>query len=292
MVSWKDNTSDQDAFLSGGAFFGEMSQGKTVAESISSEQAAGFGKSTYNGKDTAMGYLGDGTITLQQAANPPAYTPTPLPTPTPSTPTAIPTPTATPTPVVQPAPPLAITLRHKVTPGQKQVIQITSSPNTIIHVRIVFPSGDVRIVTTATDAAGHARVAFPQHSNRVTYQHVFATVTVDASRAGTLVNTIQDQYRIGWAAIDVAVVPHQQAVGKRVVIWVHSSAHAELTVMLHFPAGSTLTLQDSTAKDGWAQLPYKIGRYLKKPSNHTVQVVVSTNLSSKTVVAKTTFTIT
>jgi hypothetical protein len=297
LVSWHDEATSRDNVLSGAAFFAEMTQGKTVSDAITAEMAAGYGKSTVNGKVTTMGFLGDGTITLARAANPPpAATPTStaVPSATPvratATPTATPLPTPTRTPV--PGPALTVTLRHRVAPGEQQVVNIKSSPETIIHIQVTFPTGDGRTVTTATDSGGHAKFSYLQHASRVTFGHVFGTVTVDASQPGTAVSKVTELYRILWAPVDVAVQPRIQAVGRRVTIWVHSAARVPVDVTIRFPSGATLQLHDNTGADGWAHLEYKIGHYLKKPNNHVAKVFATTRTGDKSVGGKTTFTIT
>jgi len=69
LVSWDAEATSLDNYFAGVAFFGGMrGQGVTVAQSIQQAQAAGYGKSTNNGQTARLGYLGDGTITLQRAA--------------------------------------------------------------------------------------------------------------------------------------------------------------------------------------------------------------------------------
>jgi hypothetical protein len=290
LVSWHDEATSKDNVLSGAAFFAEMAQGKTVADALTAELAAGYGKSTVNGKDTTMGFLGDGTITLANASNPPAATPIPTSVPIKPTATARPAPTSTPTPL--PSTPLTVSLRHRVAPGTQQTVQIISSPETVVHVRVSFSTGDGRIVTTATDSTGHAKVSFLQHSSRVTVGHVFGMVTVDAATPGRAMTTVTELYRILWAPIDVAVEPRTQAVGGHITFWVHSRAHMSVDVAIHFPSGTVLHLQAVTAANGWAHVPYTIGHYLKKPNNHVARVFASAEIGDKVVGSRTTFTIT
>jgi hypothetical protein len=294
MVAWDVEATSQDNYLSGAAFFAEMAKGLSVAAAITAEQAAGYGKSNVNGTQATLGFVGDGSITLQAAANSPARA-TSTPTPPSRQPTSVPTkpaPTSTPapTPTRVPAPPLTVQLKYlKIEPGTRQVIQIKSAPDTIIHIHISFPNGDLRTDITATDGAGNARYGYLQRSSKVMYRNRFATVTVEAIKdQGVTVKTVK--YLIRWSKLDVAVQPRVQAVDKMIQVWVHTQAHTKVTVALFFPRkGSVKRLHGRTGRHGWVHLYYRVGRYLKWGNDHTVLVRARVVLGSTQQFAETTF---
>jgi hypothetical protein len=96
-------------------------------------------------------------------------------------------------------------------------------------------------------------------------------------------------YRIGWSPVDVSVQPSEQSVGKRVRIWVHTDPHTALTISLRFPKGLVKQFSSTTGKRGWASVRYRIGRYLKSGTNHTVVVRASAVTGGAMHRAKTTF---
>lgn len=289
MVSWDKEATSMDNYLSGGAFFAEMATGLSVAAAIAAEKSAGYGTSNVNNTTANLGYLGNGALTLRDAANPPAPTATP-PSAVSATPTA-PAGTVVPQPT-RPAskPPLSVTLRHEVAAGARQVVRITSSPNTTVRVHIVFPTGDTRTATIRTDAAGAARYAYPQHRGRVTDRSVVATVTVEAMRGGA-VTTVTQRYHIGLGTLDVVVLPHVQSVGRVVTVEVHTQRRTRVVVIMRFPSGATQRLRGRTGAQGWARLPYRIGRYLKRPNNHVVAVTARARVAGRLYRARATYTI-
>lgn len=302
LVSWDAEASDIDNFWAAAAFFGGMDQGLTVAQAIQAEQQAGYGKSSIGGGNARLGYLGDGTVTLQRAAagqivNPPPLlsTPVPLPTvpqgsktpvpPPTAVPTTKPAPTATATP--GPGPSLVISLNHRVNPGSRQIIIVRSAPNTPVRFRVVYPTGDTQTWSGTTDSSGTTRYVYIQPANEVTYKRVFASVTIEAGNGAT--SSLTTEYRILWSKIDVSVQPHEQAVGQVVSIWVHARKRQRVTVLLHFPSGAVHRLVGPTGAHGWAHFRYRIQRYLKKGANRTVQVQVRSLRGQVVVTARTTF---
>ncbi|HEX8919616.1 MAG TPA: hypothetical protein VF898_14020 [Chloroflexota bacterium] len=296
IVSWNNEAQDFDTYINGAALFAQMDQGLSVDAAIKALQAAGLGSSHPQGQDIAtLGFIGDGTITLARAAaGVPAAPNTVTPVPTKSPATAQPSPTgtatATATPTTVAGPPLTVQLKPRVKPGTKQVVVIRSSPDTILHIRITFPDGEERTATTATDQSGVARYTFVQRPNRITRADLQATVIVQAVRNGAT-TTQSASYRIGWGMVDVSVLPRQQAVGKRVKIWVHSHARSLVTIHLRFPSGTTTKIQTTTGAGGWASASYRVGKYLKKPSNHIVVVNVSVQFPHRIRHGQTTFSI-
>jgi hypothetical protein len=167
-----------------------------------------------------------------------------------------------------------------VAPGTKQVLTITSAPGTTLRIHIVFPNGDTRSATTATDSSGHARFVYLQHSNKVSRGRVFATITINATKNG-VASTLSKRYRISWSKIDLDVQPRTQAVGQAVDIWVHTSAHTSVTLGLHFPTGKVRHLHGVTGAAGWTRFVYGVdGRFLKA-RNRTIMVRATVHLHGK-----------
>ena len=298
MVSWDLEATSQDNYLSGAAFFAELGQGLTVSAAIQAEKAAGYGSSNVNGQKATLGYLGDGSITLSSAATPaPTSTPvpaksTPTHTPVPARATSTPTQAATATATPIPPLPLSVQLEPRVEPGSRQVILMRSMPDTILHIRVLFPDGEGRSATTATDGSGNARFVYLQHPDRITYNQLFATVTVQAVKgAATAAQTLH--YRIGWAPIDVSVQPRVQAVSHLVRVWVHTqSSRTTVVIALQFPKkGQVKKFQTRTGARGWASVAYRIGHYLKSGANHTVVVRARARVGGTVRHAETTFAI-
>jgi len=141
LVSWDREATSTDNFIAGVKFFQYMDNpGTSVASAIAAVRAAGFGTSQVEGTTANLGYLGDGTITLGNAAAAPEKTPQPG-TPTPGLPVATgqpansgPTPTAlvlrTPIPTVAvTAQPTATTVAQP-TAANTPVPTPTPSPTT------------------------------------------------------------------------------------------------------------------------------------------------------------------
>jgi hypothetical protein len=271
MVSWDREATSQDNYLSAAAFFAEMGQGLNVSAAISAEQAAGYGKSTVNGQPATLGYLGKGSITLRDAANPPPKpTPTPTSRPT-STPTSIasPTPTSTFIPVSGPA--VTLQIKPKVKPGSKQVVWVKSAPGTVLHFVVAFPNGDQEILKSVTDPSGLARVVFRQHASEIAYGHYYATVTVTAIK-GQGVTTKSAEYRIRWALVDVAVEPRSEKVGQKLTIYVHTRPHKRVVVALRFPTKKILKMHARTGPKGWLRIHYTLKRFRNYKANDAVSV--------------------
>lgn len=87
LVGWDQESMSRDESIAGGAFFGALAGGMTVADAVNAVRSQGYGTSVVDGQTAQFGYVGDGTMTLPEAIPPP--TPTPLPTATPA-PTAVP----------------------------------------------------------------------------------------------------------------------------------------------------------------------------------------------------------
>lgn len=289
VVSWDNEATNFDNYLAGAATFNLMAQGATVAAAIQREQAAGYGVSSpTNQSKASLGYVGDGSITLQIANTP--IPPTPAPTAT-QAPAAAPTalPTSIPTATTVPGPSISIEVKQRVVPGQRQVIRITSSPDTVLHVQVSFPNGDTKTVTTATDPQGLAVYRFRQGRSQVTYGHVFAIVSVEAIKGDAHAKQTA-QYRIGWSPVDVSVLPREQVVGKSVEIWIHTRARQQVKVRLRFPkAGEFKRLLGKTGGLGWAHISYRVGQYLKNGSDHTVYVRARIPIDNKNMVGYSTF---
>ncbi|MGI8824248.1 MAG: hypothetical protein ACR2JC_01115 [Chloroflexota bacterium] len=290
LVSWNKEATTKDNYLSAAAFFNEMATGLSVRAALSAAQAAGYGTSQVNNEQAELDYLGDGSLTLARAANPP---PT-MGTPGGTHPLVFTTPISGKPPLTVPlpgrGPMLTVTVRRKVVPGKQQVISILSSPDTTIHIHIAFPSGDTRTLTTATNGSGHARFIFPQHPDRVAFQQVFATITVQAVRGLNSTQAVK-RYRIAWSHLDLAILPRRQSVGRMVTIEVHSRRFSPVALRMRFPSGVRKTLQGVTGPHGWLRITYRIGHYLKQPNKHVVVVKARVRAGGHVYRAKNTYVI-
>jgi len=174
LVSWDREATSTDNFIAGAQFFNYMHDpGTTVDSAIGAVHAAGFGTSLVEGTVANLGYTGDGTITLGNAAVAPENTPQPG-TPTPGLPVATsqptnagPTPTAfvlrtpippTATPVVQPSAtsqptnagpaPTAFVLRTPIPPTATPVVQPTPSNSTPPPTSTASPTSTATVAGT------------------------------------------------------------------------------------------------------------------------------------------------
>jgi len=358
-----------------------------VASAIAAVHAAGYGTSQVEGTTANLGYLGDGTITLGNAAAAPAKTPQPG-TPTPGLPVATgqpansgPTPTVlvlrTPIPTVavtaQPtAQPIATTvaqptatgplggtplptatgtvpatarptatgaaqatatrtvagtaqptvtgtvpataqptatetmapgpqqtaagtittptvslgLKQKVAPGSLQIVKLTSSPNTVLHVRVAYPNGDHQSSRVTTNSAGKAVYRYQQGASKITHTKALATITVTSDDGAST----SKSYTILFNHIDVSVEPRVQSPGRKVTIWVHSAAHMPIVTNLLFPNHTSAQRKARTGPKGWSQVAYLVPKHKTVGRNHKVIVVGQTMAKKAHYSTKTTFT--
>jgi hypothetical protein len=292
LVSWDKEATSRDNYLGAAAFFAELVQGMSVSAAIQAEQAAGYGTSDVQGTTAKMGFLGNGNLTLQQAANgqpgAPSATATPVPTARAAGPTAtaVPVPTATQVPITLPH--LNIQLTHRVTPGAKQVIRVNAPAGTTVRVLVSFPTGDSLSGTATADSSGVARYTFVQPSSRITYKHVFARVTVEASN-GPALSSLTTWYRINFGHLDLSVQPRKQKVHGTVMLWAHAKHHSTVRFTVRYPNGETQTLKPAiTGPHGWVHARYKVQQYFAKP----VTVRARVRIGGKRYTASTSFTVT
>lgn len=280
LVSWTANATVQDDFLSGAAFFNQMSQGYTVRGALQSLYAAGYGKSTSEGQAASLGSLGNGGITLQLAANGQTTTATPtgaVPTATrtpPPTGTSVPTATATPRPTASNTPvpiatsrptstatalPVSVSgrLLGAVKPGRRQTIAVLSAANTVVRYEVAFPNGDRLAGTVTTDGSGVARIGFMQPASKITRRRNAATVTltVDGGQPGA---AWRQAYLIGFGKIDAVVQPRTIVPGRRATLWAHTVRRTAVRFTIR--AGRTVVAarRARTGSQGWAHVRYRV----------------------------------
>ncbi len=307
LVSWDQNGAAKDDYLSAAAFFNVMGTGQSVSAAISTLRAAGYGTSSDSGIPATLGYVGDGSVTLQSSAaagnvqtTPPLATDTPEPTAT-STPqpvaTATPTSTATSTPLptstatsmpvpTHPPVPALISLSGVVKPGAAQRISIGNLvPATSIQIRVIFPDGEVMQGHATSDPTGHSQFVFVQADSKLTRRSLTARVEVTATTASGSA-TMSVQYTIGYGEIDVVAQPRILPAGGKGAILVHTRAHTAVSVTLRATNGKEKRLRGTTGKLGWVKLHFKL-----LPSAHrtqSVRVLAVVRLHGKKVQASTT----
>ena len=293
MVSWDNDSTNSDNYLAGAAFFNVMQNGTTVSGAIQTLKAGGYGISHYNGQTATLGFVGDGSITLNQAAasgSPaptlvptasPTYTPIPTPT---SSATSTMTPTATPSPTFTNVPtatetstpiPLTISgLSPVVKPGQHQSFDVHAAPATDIAVQIAFPNGNVMRQSTTTNDQGAAHIDFRQAASLITHGGRSARVTVSEPQ-GVGTASVTESYLIGFARIDVSVEPAAIGLGKRFTAWVHSSARSQILVELRPLRSRSDSVAAHTGPRGWAHLRFTVEESRKPGVSLTVRARLS-----------------
>jgi hypothetical protein len=164
-VSWDNLAVTGDDAPNADAFFGGLIAGQTVDQSMSALRGRGLGVSAWAGVPAYLGYLGDGTLTLDgRSSLPPTATPTatsppPTPTDTPTpTATVIPTPTATPVPALS----LQLALHPHVRPGGRQTIEVWTAPGNRVTIRVAFPWGGGRHASRTVGSSGSTRYSYIQ----------------------------------------------------------------------------------------------------------------------------------
>jgi hypothetical protein len=320
MISWNGLGAAKDDYLSAAAFFSFMRQGQTISQAMSNTYSAGYGSSSGSGQSASMGFVGDGSITLGQAASsrpsqvtptstsPPTVTatvpaaatptgtivPTATSTDTPLPPTTQPTdtPTETPTPTLSPTPttPLvtpSLSLASSVSPGSRQTLAFHFMAGATVHFTVAFPNGDRKLHTSTAGGQGNATYSFSQHSSEITRENDVATVTVDA-QVGEQTAETQQRYHIGFGKIDVSAEPRRQAAGRKITIYVHTHARTgvELTVATSHP----IHLSSVTGTHGWTHFSYRLSHKLR--TGRKVVVRASFHSGQRTYSTETTFAIT
>jgi hypothetical protein len=276
LISWDNDSRAYDDYLNGAAFFNQMVSGASVSSSIATLKANGFGVSVWNGVTSNLGYLGDGSITLDRArqgqTTPPTATPSSTPRPTatatPKPPTATvtfvpPPPTHTPTSEPTVAPPTVALGHATVKPGEQQTVAIHWEPGSHAQVQVVFPNGPQLSQAGTLDGSGTLTISYTQRANAIRRHN--RTATVEASLQGPAGRTAHSsaQYRVGYGKLDLAT--SRIAAGKRqkVTVWVHSHARSHMTVTVKAPGAHSRTFTFTTDKKGWATFTYNLDRSLQ-----------------------------
>lgn len=377
LVSWDREATSTDNFIAGAEFFNYMDNpGTSVASAIEAVHAAGFGVSLVEGTVANLGYTGDGTITLGNAAAAPENTPQPgaptpglpsatgqptnsgptptalvLRTPIPPTATAVAQPTATGTapgtgqpmatstasgtpqptvtgtvpataqptvtgtvptttqptatgtvtpppqqsPTANPTPggipkpaTVSLHLKQKVAPGSQQIVRLTSSANTVLHIRVTYPNGDHQSAHMTTNADGKVVYRYKQGASKITHSNATATITATVDHGATA----SKSYTILFNHIDVSVEPRVQSPGHKVTIWVHSAAHMVIVTSLLFPNHTSLQRKAKTGPKGWSSMTYLVAKHKTVGKNHKVIVEGQTMAKKTHYSTKTTFTAT
>jgi hypothetical protein len=275
LVSWDNDSTNSDNYLTGAAFFNVMQNGSSVSSAMQTLKANGYGVSHYNGQTATLGFVGNGSLTLAAAAAGSAP-PTPRPTAT-ATATAVPspTPTATSIPTDTPSPtatdvptatatataiPLTITgLQIVVKPGNEQSFDVHSAAMAPVQIRVDFPNGTVLLQSATSNSQGLTHVAFKQPASKITRQSRMAAVTV--SGAGLTPATAN--YKIGFGLIDVSVQPSSVARGKSFTVWVHAAARSAVRVELRPLRSGSDTATTHTGPQGWAHVHCRLEKTRK-----------------------------
>lgn len=294
LVSWNADSTNSDNYLSGIAFFNVMQgNGSSVSGAIAILHQNGYGTSAYNGQTATLGSVGDGNITLAQAAASTSPPPTVKPTATSvATATQIPEPTRTPTPTEKPTPrptsttiptatstptpvPLAIIgIQPSVQGGKDQAFDVHGPAGKALQVRVRYPNGDVRNQTVQLGSGGTAHVQFKQPTSTITRKNRTAVVRLSGP-AGTGGSQLTASYTVGFGKIDVSAQPRSVARGGTIVLWVHAHAHKAVTVKVEPVHRALDTMKVVTGKQGWARVRYTIGHGRKHGAVLTVAAQVT-----------------
>lgn len=290
MISWDADSATYDDFLSAAALFNQMDGGASIAAAISTLHANGSGYSSYQGVKATLGYAGDGSITLAEAAQgtpPPHNTPSPAPTASPApsatvtptltptapptaAPSAAPTTTATATPTV-PANGAALSLRASVKPGQTQQIGVQGfDPSTSVSVLVSFPNGSSKRGAASADVAGEVSFSFVQPASVIMHRSSTAVVTVSGRVHGAAVST-QGQYRIGFGRIDVAVDAPTVTTGGTISVWAHTAVRTRVSVAVSGKSLKSRLLHAKTGKAGWAHVAFHVPKRVRHGTRITIR---------------------
>lgn len=183
-VSWDNLAVTGDDGPNAEAFFAGMTAGQTVNESMAALRARGLGVSAWAGVPAQLGYVGDGTLTLDgRSSLVPTVTPTATPSPT-ATSTPIPTQTAGPTATAPVLPFLQVSLRPRVRVGARQTINVETVPGARIEIRVMYGWGGGRHATRNGGSAGHVRYTYVQTAPPIPAPSRRVRVTVSAGVTG------------------------------------------------------------------------------------------------------------
>lgn len=179
-----------------------------------------------------------------------------------------------------------LALKQNVVPGSQQVVKLTSSPNTVLHIRVNYPNGDHQSHGVTTNAAGKAVYRYTQGASKITHSNAKAVITIKTND-GT---TTSKSYTIKFNHIDVSVEPRVQSPGHNVTVWVHTASRMPVTTTFLFPNHTYMQRQARTGAKGWTHFAYLVAKHKTVGQNHKVVVVSKTTAGNPHYSAKTTFT--
>lgn len=139
-----------------------------------------------------------------------------------------------------------------------------------------------------TNAAGEAVYRYKQGASKIAHSKTIATIMVKTDN-GT---STSKSYRILFSRIDVSVDPRVQSPGRKVTVWVHSSAHTPILTSLLFPNRTHVQQKARTGPKGWAHITYLVAKHKTVGRNHKVIVEGQTMAKNPHYSTKTTFTAT
>jgi len=183
-------------------------------------------------------------------------------------------------------PTVSLHLKQKVAPGSQQVVTLTSSANTALHIRVDYPNGDHQSAKMTTTAAGKVVYRYQQGASKITHTKTTATITITTDHGATA----SKSYTILFNHIDVSVEPRVQSPGRKVTIWVHTVAHMPIVTSLLFPNHTSLQRKARTGPKGWSYMTYLVAKHKTVGRNHKVIVVGQTMAKKPHYSTKTTFT--
>ncbi len=268
LVSWDREATSTDNFIAGAQFFKYMDNpSTTVAAAIGAVHAAGFGTSQVQGTVANLGFTGDGTITLGNAAAAPEKTPQPG-TPTPGLPSATgqptnsgPTPTAlvlrtpippTATPVAQPT--ATRTVAGAAQPTATRTVAGTPQPTVTGTVPTTVP-GTVQGTATGT-VSGTPQPTVTGTVPATAQPTSTGTITPVAQQSATATPTPTGMTTPPAVSLHLK---QKVAPGSQQVVTLKSSANTVLHIRVDYPNGDHQSAKLTTNADGKAVYRYKQG---------------------------------
>lgn len=224
-----------------------------------------------------------------QTSNP-GLTPPPPPPPVGGTVVPPPAPgaTATPLPTVVPLT-LSVRLsRGTVGPGQKQTVNVLTTPGARIQVIVRFPNGYEKKHGATAGLAGKMTWTYVQPGSRVTHASRVAKVFTRVTK-GTALTKDTRHYTVAFGVIDISINPHAQKPGRSVTIWVHTYPNASVRVVFARGSHAVKTLPLRTGSAGWLQLRYVVPTHF---SPGKLDVAASVSHGKRGTTARASFTIT
>lgn len=241
MVSWDHDGLAVDDVPAGDDFFGAMYRGRDVTDALAAVRADGHGTSQPAGGPIAhIGYLGDGSITLQSASG--------------LTPTATPVVTAA---VHNRAP--RLTLRKQVVPGQGQRISVVSAPDAWLRITVINPDGTRHIALRVAGVRGRSTYAYRQPSSVITPWQTHARVVVtDVHHHLSAIAT----YNVGAGLFDLHLGKMRVAPGGHVTFWLYSRRPGTGRVDVRYRGRILSQVPLRLAAGHWSRVLYTVPRSL------------------------------